>query len=171
MTKKKFLLYFFCLTCIRLFCNENECKVNEFEEIFFNKEFSTSVDFIEKTYNTFWICKNPFSDLQMQSNDYITSNTPGFIFLPNSTVLVVNIQASLNLFDVENYNIEYKITGIDGLYKMNKIPEEHYQVAIYELWLEKNVLKAKFISENQSLAKDYFLKQSFWNEIIFENLN
>ena len=43
--------------------------------------------------NTFWISKNPFSDQQLQSIGYITSNTPGFIFIADNTVLIVNIQA------------------------------------------------------------------------------
>lgn len=170
MNKKKHIIYLFLLISINLFGLENEYKMEIFDTILFDEEFPASFDSIEKLNNTFWISKNPFSDKQLQSTDYLTSNTPGFIFLPDSTVIIVNIQACISFYDGADENIEYSITGIDGLYKINKLSENHYKTAIYELWLENNVLKVKYISENQTLAKDYVIKQTFWNESKVENL-
>lgn len=170
MNKKKYIIFLVSLMYINLFSFENEYEKNIFDTILFDEEFPASFDSIEKLNNTFWISKNPFSDKQLQSTGYITSNTPGFIFISDNTVFIVNIQAYQSFLDEESDNIEYNITGIDGVYKLKPLIENHYKTAIYELWLENNVLKVKYISENQTLAKDYVIKQTFWNESKVENL-
>lgn len=169
MNKKKYIIFLVSLMYINLFSFENEYEKNIFDTILFDEEFPASFDSIEKLNNTFWISKNPFSDQQLQSIGYITSNTPGFIFIADNTVLIVNIQAYLSFLDDENNNIEYDITSIDGIYKLKPLADDHYKTSIYELWLENNILKVKYISENQTMAKDYVIKQTFWNELKIDN--
>lgn len=113
--------------------------------------------------NTFWIPEIVFTEEQLQTNEYQIITTPGFIFVKNF-VLIISItwikQISNNEVQIEMY-----ASSIDGAYNIVPLKPNHFQTAIYEIWISENKLHVKQISETLDQEKVYTLKKSFWSEL------
>lgn len=113
--------------------------------------------------NVLWITEEPFSQEQLKSKDYITSISPGFIFLENDLALLYYVEWNAT---IRNDNVDFNtyIIDIDGVYKIKKNKNNTFKVAVYELFFENESLYVKSVSESNSNIRKYFPKSKIFNE-------
>lgn len=113
--------------------------------------------------NVLWITEEPFSQEQLESTDYITSISPGFVFLENNLALLYYVEWNITIKENKVYFNTY-IIDIDGIYRIKKNKNGCLKVAVYELLFENESLYVKSNSESTSNFRKYFPKSKIFIE-------